>query len=94
MNFSIRSMTLADCAPDFPIFVPQPRVMINDIFVNPAHRRSGVASLLVQKAEAWAKAKGAIGVDLNVCEFNEKGLGLFSAMGFSTLSRRMSKFLP
>lgn len=80
-------------APDFPIFVPQLRVAINNIFVNPAHRRSGIASLLIQNAEAWAKAKGAVGVDLNVYEFNETAQRLFSSMGFSTLSRRLSKAL-
>jgi ribosomal protein S18 acetylase RimI-like enzyme len=81
-------------APVFPLFVPQLRGLIENIYVAPDWRRRGLARSLMQAAEKWAYQHGSQGIDLNVYEFNEQARALFAAMGYSTLSRRMSKRGP
>lgn len=77
--------------PDQPIYRPQLRALIDAIFVVPESRREGVAQSLMQASELWAKERGAVGIDLGVYEFNKGAQELFSAEGFSTSYRRMSK---
>ena len=78
-------------SPAFPVFVPQPRGLVENVCVASEWRRHGVAKSLMQAAEKWAQDGGAQGMDLSVYEFNDGARALFSAMGYSTLSRRMSK---
>jgi ribosomal protein S18 acetylase RimI-like enzyme len=77
--------------PDFPLFRPQARGLVDAIFVAPEYRGRGVAAALMRSAESWAVERGATGMDLSVHEFNEKAREAFTAMGYSTLTRRMSK---
>ncbi len=84
------SVTLFD-APPMPIFVPQKRASISDIYVAPEARREGVAKKLMRRAEDWAKSQGAVGMDLTVYDFNVGARKLFEEMGYSVLSSRMSK---
>jgi diamine N-acetyltransferase len=78
-------------SPSFPIFVQQTRGVVESIYVAAAWRRRGFARELLRAAERWARERGAVGIDLNVYEFNEQARALFTAMGYSTLSRRLSK---
>ena len=80
-------------APDLPVFVAQVRAAIDDIVVDPQQRRTGIARALLTDAEDWARSNGAVGVDLNVYDFNTVGQETFAAAGFEVLSRRMTKHL-
>jgi hypothetical protein len=44
-------------------------------------------------AQAWAIAKGATSVELNVFEFNQKAIAFYEGLGYQTLSRKMSNDL-
>ena len=61
--------------PAFPIFVPRRYAVIDNLAVASAHRRSGIGSALMKRAEAWARAKGANSVELNVYAFNGPAQG-------------------
>jgi GNAT superfamily N-acetyltransferase len=77
--------------PEFPVFRPQARGLVDAIFVAQEYRGGGVAAALMRAAESWAVGRGATGMDLSVYEFNENAREAFTAMGYSTLNRRMSK---
>lgn len=77
--------------PDFPVFRPQTRGLIDAVLVAQERRRGGVATALMRAAESWALDRGAEGMDLSVYEFNETAREAFAAMGYSTLHRKMSK---
>ena len=81
-------------SPSFPIFVRQTRGLVESLYVAAAWRRRGFARELLGAAERWALERGAVGIDLNVYEFNDPAMALFTGVGYSTLSRRMSKKLP
>ena len=81
-------------SPSVPIFVQQTRGLVDSLYVAAVWRRRGFARELLRAAEGWALERGAVGIDLNVYEFNEQAMALFEAMGYSTVSRRMSKKLP
>lgn len=83
-------VTLFD-SPPIPIFVPQKRASISDIYIAPDARREGVAKGLMRCAEDWAKSQGAVGMDLTVYDFNVGARKLFQDMGYSVLICRMSK---
>ena len=78
-------------SPSIPIFVPQTRASISDIYVHSDFRREGLAKSMMLRAEGWAKEHGAVGMDLTVYEFNGGARQLFKEMGYSVLSSRMSK---
>jgi GNAT superfamily N-acetyltransferase len=80
--------------PDLPVFRPQTRGLVDAIFVAPEHRGRGVGAALMRAAESWAVERGATGMDVNVYEFNETAIAAYAAMGYSTLSRKMSKPAP
>ena len=80
--------------PDTPAFIEQLRAAVDDLFVDPTCRRSGIARKLLKTAEDWARSKGAVGIDLNVYAFNTTGQRVFAAAGFEILSKRMTKHLP
>jgi ribosomal protein S18 acetylase RimI-like enzyme len=57
--------------------------VLNDLFVQDAFRRRGVASRLLSAVEAYAWAQGAVRVTLNVAMNNEQGQALYEAQGWS-----------
>lgn len=66
-------------------------VKVQDVAVKQEFRRSGAGSALIKATEAWAKAKGADVIELNVWEFNHGALSFYQAMGYSTIGRGMWK---
>jgi GNAT superfamily N-acetyltransferase len=57
--------------------------ILNDLFVNEAGRRKGVASRLLAEVERYAWSLGAVRVTLNVARDNEQGQALYEALGWS-----------
>jgi len=56
---------------------------VDDIAVNPKHRRQGVGRVLIQKAIAWAKQKGYPGLMLETQDINIAGCRLYESCGFT-----------
>jgi ribosomal protein S18 acetylase RimI-like enzyme len=57
-------------------------VILNDLYVDPAWRRSGVARRLVDEATAWATRSGAIRLELATQHTNRSARALYDALGF------------
>lgn len=63
------------------------------LYVHPEHRRLGIGSALMQRAEAWAKAKGDRQIGLQVFHHNQPALNLYEKLGYQTQSIWMMKQL-
>jgi ribosomal protein S18 acetylase RimI-like enzyme len=69
--------------------------ILNDLFVAPEGRGSGVARSLVKEAERFAAAAGASGLDLSTGRNNEAAQALYRSLGwtqdekFITFHRRL-----
>jgi ribosomal protein S18 acetylase RimI-like enzyme len=74
-----------------PLLVPRRLALVDNLAVKTEFRRSGIGRALMQRAEAWAAAKSATEIDLNVYEFNETAIAFYQNLGYETYSRRMSK---
>jgi ribosomal protein S18 acetylase RimI-like enzyme len=79
--------------PLLPVFAPRRYAIIDSIIVTSSVRRQGVGQLLADEVERWARARGAASIELNVYEFNTAALQFYETLGYSTLSRKMSKSL-
>jgi len=77
--------------PDLPLFNPQLRGLVNAVFVARERRRAGLATALMQAAEAWAAKRGAARIELNTYAFNDEAERAFAAMGYLALSRKLWK---
>jgi GNAT superfamily N-acetyltransferase len=78
-------------APQHAIFVQQRYGVIDDIVVEPAWRRRGIATLLAHSVEAWAMSLGATWVELNVYDFNIEARRFYEALGYLPLFTRLRK---
>ena len=56
--------------------------VLNDLFVHPLGRRTGVASGLLAAAERYTWSQGAVRVSLNVAHGNAPGQALYGARGW------------
>ncbi len=64
------------------------------LYVDPAHRRRGIGSALMQTAESWAQARGDHQVGLQVFQANQAALRFYQALGYQTQALWMIKPLP
>lgn len=82
--------------PSFCSVEAQPIYVLYDLFVHPSARRSGVARLLLQAAEARAAVDGKARMDLTTAKTNQKAQALYASLGwvrdevFYTYSRRVA----
>jgi ribosomal protein S18 acetylase RimI-like enzyme len=79
--------------PDLSILVPRCYASIVDLEVRCEFRRRGVGRALMERAEAWARERGAGQVELNVFEFNQEAIAFYEAMGYRPVVRRMWRTL-
>lgn len=56
--------------------------LLNDLFVAPEARRSGVAAALLHEAAAFARAMGAVGMSLSTAHANEAAQRLYESLGW------------
>ena len=77
--------------PDFPVFVPRRYAVVDSIVVKSGFQNHGTGKILMDKMQAWAIAKGATSIELNVYEFNETAISFYERLGYQTSSRKMSK---
>lgn len=64
------------------------------LYVNPAHRRQGIGSALMQTAETWAQDRGDHQVGLQVFQANPTALKFYQALGYQTQALWMVKPIP
>ncbi len=77
--------------PALPIFVPRRYAVVDGIVVKSRFQNHGIGRTLMEKIQAWAIAKGAASIELNVYEFNQTAISFYESLGYQTLSRKMSK---
>ncbi len=78
-------------APPIPIMVPRRFAVVDTLAVAGECRRAGIGRALMAEAERWAITHGAQDIELQVYEFNQGAQGLYRAIGYDTLTRRMAK---
>ena len=68
-------------------------VCLDNIYVRSEARRKGIAKALFAEVEAWAKAQGAVRLDLHVWDFNQDAIALYRSMGLDYQYHVMEKKL-
>ncbi len=76
-----------------PPLAPRRYAMVQELVVAQARQRRGIATRLISEAHRWARDRGLTEIELNVYEFNQAALRLYSKLGYSTDSRRLSRIL-
>ncbi len=61
------------------------------LYVDPAHRRKGIATALLRHAEDYARLQGDRQIGLQVFQSNQPALHLYQQLGFETQSLWMLK---
>ena len=76
--------------PDVPALTPRRYAMVQELAVAQTHQRRGIGTRLMTEAHRWARDRGVTEVGLSVYEFNQPALRLYSKLGYSPDSRRLS----
>lgn len=58
-------------------------VCLDNIYVSPMYRRSGIATKLFEQVESWAREQGAVRLDLHTWDFNQGAIAMYRAMGMT-----------
>lgn len=58
-------------------------VCLDNIFVVPQYRRSGIGAKLFDAVEQWAREQGAARLDLHTWDFNKSAVAMYRAMGMT-----------
>jgi ribosomal protein S18 acetylase RimI-like enzyme len=69
-----------------PAFEPKTWAAIEDIYVVPEHRSSGIGHALFEECRKWAERKGAEGVSLQVAASNTRARKFYEELGFREVS--------
>lgn len=64
---------------------------IDDVYVSPETRGSGVADALMQEAEAWFRSEEIAGVESYIVSGNQQSLRFHQKRGFATIASRTIK---
>ena len=63
------------------------------LYVEPPHRRQGIATALLQRGESWAKARGDRQLGLQVHHHNTGAIALYNRQGYHPTALWMTKSL-
>lgn len=69
-------------------------VMIENMAVDPLHRRRGIGRALLRAAEDWTAQRGIAVLQLFVWEFNDAAARFYESEGFVTELRGMARRIP
>jgi ribosomal protein S18 acetylase RimI-like enzyme len=78
-------------SPDVPIMVERKWLEVENLIVSGDHRRHGIATILMQKAEEWGREQDIEWIELSVWMFNRSAIELYDHMGFDVVLQRMRK---
>jgi GNAT superfamily N-acetyltransferase len=67
--------------PTFSTFLGRPGLWLEDLYVQPAHRGSGVGRALLQRLGALAHQRGCGRLEWSVLDWNERAIGFYRGMG-------------
>jgi GNAT superfamily N-acetyltransferase len=70
---------------NFSTFLGKPGVYLEDLYVQPAHRGSGVGKALLQHLGALAVARGCGRFEWSVLDWNQNAIDFYQRMGASVL---------
>ncbi|KZN22751.1 hypothetical protein A4G99_18690 [Haladaptatus sp. R4] len=76
-----------------PVFARGPRGYIDGLFVRRSHRRHGIATALLSRAESWARRQGCEFISLDVHAENRVAQSLYRRDDYVTKRHRMTKRL-
>lgn len=76
-----------DLQPD--LFAHQDTGFIADLYVDPAHRRQGIARELVETLNAWFERRGVRQIELQVASANPDAIAFWEAVGSRPITIRM-----
>jgi GNAT superfamily N-acetyltransferase len=62
-----------------------PTLMVHDLFIEPAHRRTGAGRTLLAVAARLAEERGCCRMDVNVLAWNDVARGFYASLGFAPL---------
>ncbi len=58
-------------------------VCLDNIYVRPEHRRSGIGTKLSAAVEQWAREQGAVRLELHTWEFNQAAIAMYRSIGMT-----------
>ena len=76
--------------PALPIQPARRIAEVTNLGVAKHARRHGVGRALMREARAWAAGRGISAMELGVHEFNAGAIAFYEALGFRTVTRRLS----
>ena len=75
--------------PETPFMYERDFLDIDEFCVDEKHRRTGVATEMIEFVRTYAKEQGFSRIELNMWEFNRDALAFYEAVGFTTYRRYM-----
>ena len=70
---------------NFSTFLGRPGLYLEDLYVQPAHRGSGIGRALLMHLAALARERGCGRFEWSVLDWNEHAIGLYEGMGATLL---------
>jgi diamine N-acetyltransferase len=71
------------------VLVPRRVAVIDNLYVDAAHRTRGCGRALMAQARNWAQANDARDIEVSVHEFNREALRFYEALGYRSSVRRL-----
>ena len=71
---------------NFSTFLGQPGLYLEDLYVQPAHRGSGLGKALLKHLGALALARGCGRFEWSVLDWNENAIGFYEKMGATVMA--------
>ena len=71
----------------------QPHGFVMDLYLDPLHRGTGLAKVLMEKAEDWCRARGLKYMQLSVSPANTPAYRLYQKLGYTVERHILSKDL-
>lgn len=72
--------------PPYPMFVQRDFALVDNVYVSPEFRGTGLAHNLFQRAKEWAKEQGLLSLQLKVYNKNEGAIRFYQKEGLIPLS--------
>jgi GNAT superfamily N-acetyltransferase len=77
-----QTVAFAQLYPGFSSIACRKTLILNDMFVSPAHRSEGIGQRLVEASICWARSQGAASIQLETAHDNAAAQRLYDRLGF------------